>query len=304
MLMLLAAATVIVSGIPTHDQDQLEGTFDARLDRSPYINVSIHTEAGGYTNWGRPFERSELRAMRVDRNRITFTLVRPAGTFSMQGKGSEQKLRGNFDFTPSAAFRKQMATLGFSNLSSERMFVLAVANLSIADVRYLEQSTSDKLTTAQLVKMLAHGVDPEFVKGMEQTGFRNLSSNYLIRTRDHGVTPQYIAAMMRFGYRQTLEDYIRGKDHGVNEKFAADMRELGFELSFDELVTSRDRGVGPDFVQEFAGLGYTDLSLHDYLRLRDHGVSADFAWRVNRDRGERLSANELIRLRDHGGDSY
>ena len=304
MFMLLAAATVIVTGIPTHNPDLLEGTFDARLDRSPYINVSINTEAGGYTNWGRSFERSELRAMRVGKNRITFTLVRPAGTFSMEGKGSEQKLRGNFDFTPSAQFRKQMAALGYSGLTSERMFVLAVGNLSIADIKYLEQATSDKLTTAQLVRMLSRGVDVEFTKGMEQVGFRNLSSSHLIHTRDHGVSPRYIANLMKFGYRVGLEDYIRGKDHGVSEGQIVEMRELGFEPTFEELVTARDHGVNKDFVQEFAVLGYNDLSLRDYVRLRDHGVSADFAWRVNRDRGERLSANELIRLRDHGGDTY
>lgn len=304
MFLLLAAATVIVTGIPTHDQDQLEGTFDARLDRSPYINVSINTEAGGYANWGRSFERSELRAMRVDRNRITFTLVRPAGTFSMEGKGSEQKLRGNFDFKPSAQFRKQMAALGFSSLTSESMFVFAVGNLSIADVHYLEQATSDKLTTAQLVRMLSHGVDLDFVRGMEQVGFRNLASNHLIRTRDRGVSPRFIANMMKLGYRLPLEEYIRGKDHGVSEKQVAELRELGFEPTFEELVIARDHGVNADFVQEFAVLGYNDLSLRDYVRLRDHGVSADFAWRINRDRGERLSANELIRRRDHGGDAY
>lgn len=303
MLTLLAAAAVIASGIPTHDQDQLEGTFDARLDRSPYINVSI-AGLSGYANWGRSLERSELRAMRVDKNRITFTLVRPAGTFSMEGKGSEQKLRGSFDFKPNATYRKQLSALGFTGLSSERMFVLAVGNLSIADVEYLEQATSDKLTTAQLVNLLAHGVNTEFVRGMEQTGFRNLSSAHLIRTRDRGVTPRYIANLMKLGYRRTLEDYLRARDHGVSEKQVAELRELGFEPTFEDLIAARAHGVGVDFVQEFTGLGYNDLSLRDYVQLRDHGVSADFAWRVNRDRGERLTATDLIRLRDHGGDTF
>ena len=52
MSILMAAAMAIATVIPTHDQDLLQGSFEARLDPSAYINLSITTEVNGYSNWG------------------------------------------------------------------------------------------------------------------------------------------------------------------------------------------------------------------------------------------------------------
>jgi hypothetical protein len=134
MSVLLAAAIAVVTTIPTIDQDQLQGSFEARLDRSPYINLSVVTEGSGLSNWG----------------------------------------------------------------------------------QFIEDIPTDDLTTARLVKMIEHGVDAAFVKGMADLGFRRLRSSELINARDHGVTPVYIASMQKFGYRLSLAEYVLAKDQGID----------------------------------------------------------------------------------------
>ena len=244
MSVLLTAAMVIATVIPTVDQDQVQGTFEARLDRSPYINLSITTEANGFSNWGRSIDRSDVNELRTADGRVTFKLIRPAGTFTLEGKGNESRVRGTFDFHPSTAYRQQLTALGLKGLTNERLFVLAMGDLSVADIKYIDQMTSDDVTTLQLVKMINHGVDVGFIKGLADAGFRNLRSDELINTRDHGVTPQYITTLQKFGYKVSLHDYVRAKDHGVN----------------------------PDFIRRVAKLGYNDLTLEESIRLRDRAL--------------------------------
>jgi hypothetical protein len=216
MSILLAAAMAVVTTIPTIDQDQLQGSFEARLDRSPYINLSVTTEGNGHSNWGQSVDPGEVTDLRVGDGRVSFQIKRAAGTFRMEGKGTEAKVRGTFDFFPSEPFRKQLTALGFNGVTSEHMLVFAIGGLSIADVKYIEEITTDDLTTARLVKMIEHSVDADFVKGMADVGFRRLRSSELINARDHGVTPVYIASMQKFGYRLSLAEYVLAKDQGID----------------------------------------------------------------------------------------
>ena len=243
MTVLMAAAIAIVSTtIPTNDHEQLQGSFEARLDRNPFVNLNVTTEENGYSNWGASVGRSELREIRVDDGRISFKLTRPAGTFSMEGKGTEAKARGTFDFFPSETFRQQLASLGFTGLTNERMFIFAMGDLTLADVRYIDQLTSDELTTTQLVKMVQHGVTEEFVKGMADAGFKNLRSSELITARDHGVTPHYVSNLQKFGYDLSLKEYIRAKDSGVSEGRLLELREQGYDmLTLEQLIVFRGR---------------------------------------------------------------
>jgi hypothetical protein len=242
MSIMLAAAMVIVTGIPTNDFDQVQGRFDARLDRNPYVNLNVSTEDNGFSNWGQSVDRADLRELRVMDGRVAFRLARAAGTFAMEGRGTEARARGTFGFIPSEIFRRQMTALGFDGLTNERMFIFAMGDLTIADVKYIEQQTSDDLTTNQLVRMVQHNVTEDFVKGMADAGFRNLRTGELINARDHGVTPTYVSNMQKLGYDLTLRGYIRAKDHGVSERHVAEMKELGLEnLSLDQLITLINR---------------------------------------------------------------
>lgn len=236
MSMLLTALFVAAGSIPTYDPSVVEGNFDARLDRNPHITLSTMTESNGYSNWSAPVEASAIRSLRVSNGRVTFQLNRPAGSFTLNGKVSDSRVRGTFEFRPNPLYKKQLGNLGFNGLTSERLFVFAVANLSVGDIRYLNRATADDLSTVQLVRMINHGVDVRYVRGMWDTGLRHLGSEELIMANDRGVTPHYVKMLQRFGYYLPLRDYIRGKDSGVNERYVAELNALEHNLDFEELI--------------------------------------------------------------------
>jgi len=71
-------------------------------------------------------------------------------------------------------------------------------------------------------------------------------------------------------------------------------------LPTDQLLTARDHGVTESFVEDFRDLGYTNLSLRDFVRMRDHGVTAGFARQLRSSNGRLVSVEDLIRRRDRG----
>jgi hypothetical protein len=282
-------------------QDVLRGNWGAEFGRRVHLNMrSDFGSRGGYSNYGRTFDRSELRELIINGDHISFRLVRDAGTLIFEGRGNDERGDGWFTFTPSQSYRDQLAKMGFSGLTPANLFVFAMGDLSVADVRYLETATSDDLSSADLVRMVNHGVTPEFVKGLADAGFKGLDSEELTRTRDHGVTPEFIVELRKNGYDMSLQEYVTARDHGVSEDYIAEMRQAGFKTGFESLKRAKDHGVDADFAQEFSELGYRDLTLGELVRLKDHGVSASFARRMNRKFGEMLGSNELVRLKDRG----
>ena len=59
-----------------------------------------------------------------------------------------------------------------------------------------------------------------------------------------------------------------------------------------------DASVSTIQVEDFRDLGYTDLSLRDFVRLRDHGVTTEFARQQRSSNGRLVSFEDLIRRRD------
>jgi len=300
-VLLLVSAVLMVGNLPA--QETLTGSFEAAF-RSNDVFLNLRVQLGGrygFSNYGRTLPRSDVTDLVRSEDRATFRIVRPAGVLAFRGVSDGDAVSGRFVFTPDASYRQQLERMKYSSITPENLFVLAVADVSIPDVKDLEAATTDDLTMIQLVRMVNHGVTPEFVKGMLGAGFRTLSSDELVRVRDHGVTPEYIRAVRKYGAGpMTLQDFVSARDHGVSEDYIAEMREVGLDLRIPDLVRARDHGVSADFVKDMADVGYSKLDIDDYVRLRDHGVTASFARRQNRERGDRLSTSELIRMRDRG----
>jgi hypothetical protein len=290
---LLALPTTLV-------QERLDGTWEAEFRASRvHLNVRMD-QARGYSNYGRTVPMSELSALRRNGRSVSFELRRAAGVFRFEGVGDESKAAGRYEFTPDAQFRRSLEGLGISGLNPRRMVTLALGNVTLNDVRYLKQNVRGGFDAADLVRMIDHGADPEFVRGLNAAGFGSLSVEQLVRTRDHGVDPEYIDAMRKAGIRLTLTEYVTARDHGVTPQYVRGMRDLGFKNEFEQLLRARDHGVDAQFINDFSTAGLGDLTLSHYVELRDHGVTGDFALAMRELGYQNVSAGELIRLRNHG----
>ena len=291
-------AIVLVTAAPA--AAQLDGAFTLRAsDSGERVNLNLQYAESGRSNYGRTFERSALADVVQSGERITFALRRPAGAFAFEGRGTIDRAAGSYRFTPSGEFRGQIERLGFTDVDDQALFVFAMDNLSIAEVKQLQGLVSNALDTPELVRLINHGAGVRYIQAMTDAGFRKLESGEYRRARDHGVSAEFVAEMTALNVKVPLEQLVRLRDHGVSADYVRQMRAAGLDVSHEELVRARDHGVSADFVRRMGALGYQGLPLSDYVRMRDHGVTADFIEAV-RGAGLTPTATEAVRLRDHG----
>jgi hypothetical protein len=319
--------------IPLQVSAQLQGSWTARFygDR---VELNVQTDLDGqngrrgWSNYGRTIDASDFGGLSRTSGPVSFTLRRPAGTFTFEGRGSSSRASGSFDFEPNRAFAGDLRRLGFDGITDSQLFVFALENLTQQGARTLKGLLADEIDTDDLVRMINHGAGVTYVQDMTDLGFARLTSSDYTRARDHGVDPRFVRDMRDMGQRLTLSELIRSRDHGVTAEYMREMRESGFELSHEELVEARDHGVSAEFVKEMNALGYKvsarqlvnardhgvsaeyvrelrefgfgDLPLADMVRMRDHGVTSDFIRSV-KDLGYKdATVNQLVKMRDHG----
>ena len=288
--------------LPFFAQDNMRGSWDGQVhnDDRIYINLNVRTNHGmGYSNYGRTFQRSELSDVVRANGDISFRLTREAGVIVFKGKEDGDQMGGTWTFTPSANYRQQLEKLGYREAMDEDMFVFSVSNLTIADVKYLEDATSDRLTIEQMVRMCNHAATADFVRSLASAGYSNLSSDEIVRARDHGVSPEYVAGMKGLGFKLALEDLVRTRDHGVTPEFVREF--AGYDdMTAAGFVRLRDHGVTGRFMQDVRELGYKDVDPEDLVRLRDHGVTPSYIRKVNDEYGRKVDLDRIVQLRDRG----
>lgn len=297
----MAAVLALPTSQPSRSlQEKLEGTWGAEF-RAARVHLNLRMDRGrGYSNYGRTIPIADLIGLQRSGRSVRFELRRAAGNFRFEGSGNESQAAGSYQFSPDIAFRRALEGTGLRELNLERMATLAIHDVTLDDVRYLQRNVKDGFTTAVLVRMLDHGAHPAFVRELNDAGFKSLTAEELTRTRDHGVDGDFIRELRQIGIQLTLEEYVRARDHGMTPKYVRELRELGFANSFDQLMRARDHGVTAEFVRELSAAGHDGLTLAHYVEMRDHGVDPDYALAFRELGYRQLSSDVLIRLRNHG----
>jgi len=80
------------------------------------LNFEIRTEKGGRNNHGSSFAYSDLQGLSRDQaqnGKVSFSLVREAGTIQCEGTFTNGKGAGTFRFTPNYGFADAMKSRGF-----------------------------------------------------------------------------------------------------------------------------------------------------------------------------------------------
>lgn len=139
--------------------------------------------------------------------RVRFRVVRDAGVFECEGWFKAGKGSGDFRFVPDRAFA---AELGAGRLGDERLFELAVQDVSREFVRGMASLGYERVPVEQLIAMRLHGVGPEFVGQLRAAGYDRVAVADLVRLRIHDVNAQFIERMKARGHRNlTVEQLIR-----------------------------------------------------------------------------------------------
>ena len=261
-------------------RDVLEGTWTARYagrrgeaaDTSRiYLQFNFDT-----SNMGQSWQAAELPGLDLSRDadNISVELRREAGTIKMSGNVRGRRGFGIFDFVPNPDFARQIgAAPGRRDLTTGRLFSLAVHNVSRAWIQQLDALGYRNLDLDELLAMRIHGVTPEFITEMRQYGFASLDHDDLVAARIHGATPEFLRELGALGYS---------------------------DLAFEDVIAFRIHGVTADFIQELAGVGYKQVAAKKLIAFRIHGVDAEFVKDLKEQGYANLTPNDLVDARIHG----
>ena len=204
-----------------------------------------------------------------------FQIQRDAGSFACEGWFRAGKGSGHFIFTPSAGFVSDLRGFGYTGLSDEQVFSLAVHDVTRAYLRELARLGYKRVPYEQLIAMHIHGVTPAYIRALAALGHRNLDVDKLVAMRIHGVSPEGIRAFAALGYRGLDDDQLVAmRIHGVSPELVRELSAEGYKrVPADQLVAMRIHGVSPDFIRRLRKRGYDKLSVDELISLKIHGVA-------------------------------
>jgi hypothetical protein len=174
---------------------------------------------------------------------VRFDVVRDAGTLHCVGYVARGAGGGTLTFAPSASFSDALASRGISRPDDFQQLRMAMANVTIPFVDMLRRNSSAITTSDEIIRVLSHGVDEQYMSGLAALGYRNLGAGDLVRMRDHNVTVDYVQGMLALGYRPTPDEFVRLCDHGVTLEFVKHVKDHGYNASVEQLIRMRDAGI-------------------------------------------------------------
>jgi hypothetical protein len=231
---------------------------------------------------------------------VKFEIVRDAGTFACEGYFKNGNGSGAFTFTPNQGFISGMQSLGYDGLSKEKVFAMALHDVTLSYARDLRGLGLDRVSSDQLIAMRIHRVAIEYVKAMKSLGYGELSPDNLVAMRIHDVSAEFAGELKTLGFNCSIDQMVAMRIHGVTPQFAKEMKALGYDsISPDQMVAMRIHGAGSDFVKEVKSLGYSP-TVDQLVAMRIHEVTPDYIRSLQAHGMKDLTVDQLVSLRIHG----
>lgn len=205
---------------------------------------------------------------------VQFTLQRDAGAVFFDGLFKDGRGVGDFRFQQNSGFIAAMKNLGYDGLTTEKLFTMAMLDVSANFVNEMKSIGYDKLDLEQLISLRALGVTAAFAREAQDWGFGKLSANDLIEIKAMGINPDYIRSMKSLGFDGlSLRKLVELKALGVNENYVKEMRSVGFEtLTMNQLIEMKAMGITADYVKKMRELGLKNVSINELIQIKATGA--------------------------------
>ena len=261
-----------------------EWTAETRKEKSDKIHLSFErkTEKGGRNQHGSSFAYEDLQGLsrgETQNGRVSFRLVREAGTIECEGTFVNGKGSGNFRFAGNPGFVDAMRSRGFdfersssskhNDTLEERLFTAATLNVTTALADDLKSANFGDLDVGDLYKAAIFKIDGKFMAEMKATGFPNLG----------------------------MEDLVKARIFKIDAEFVRKIKEMGFGTeNFESLVKFSIFKVTPEFLNELKNEGLTDLTAEDVVKLRIFKIDAAYV-REARATEPNITVEQLVQKR-------
>jgi len=160
-----------------------------------------------------------------------------SGEMRCVGTVHDAALRGNWSFTPDAAFSKRMEAMGFDDQTPDRLQGYAMLDITTAWVKEMKDAGVTEMNSRNLMGLKALKVDPAYVKAMAAAGYPELRAQKLTSMKAVGVTPEKVQAVKAMGYSPTQEELIQMSVFKIDAPFVERMKARGFQnLTIAQLI--------------------------------------------------------------------
>ncbi|HLA96650.1 MAG TPA: hypothetical protein VK612_13080 [Pyrinomonadaceae bacterium] len=268
-------------------QTPITGDWTANIDTKGekgeiHLSFERKHENGGKSQNGTNYNYSDLEGLsreQTQNGRVSFRLVREAGTIECEGSFANGRGVGTFRFTPSRSFIDGMRSRGFdfekvtsskhSNSPEEKLFAAATLNVTTALADDLKSANFGDLDIDDLFKAAIFKIDGKFMAEMKATGFPDLG----------------------------MEDLVKARIFKIDAEYVRQVKEMGFTSDgFEGLVKFRIFKVTPEFLNEMRAAGFEKMSSEDIVKCRIFKIDAEFA-RQARAEEPNVSVEEMVQMK-------
>src|SRR5262245_1296350 len=262
-------------------QETIRGDWTAKVkqtDKGPVLWLSLNHDSD--RRWGRSqtssdFPLQAFTGLNPNANsNVQFTLQREAGTILFEGLFKDGKGVGDFRFEPNSGFIATMRSLGYDGLTTEKIFTMAVLDVSSNYINEMKSLGFDKPGLDQLIGLRALGVTVDFAREAQDWGFGKLSANNLMEIKAMGINPDYIRSMKSLGFDDlSLRKLIELKALGINADYINEMRSVSFDnIPVNKLIELKAMGINADYVKKMRELGLKNLSINESIQIKATGA--------------------------------
>jgi len=260
---------IIIGKLVIVAQAPLSGTWTAnsREEQNGKINLNLELKRSGTGRHqvGQTYDYNELQGLSANPNgKVSFRLVREAGTIQCDGEFVNGKGAGTFTFAPNGGFVDAMRSRGFDLTKSngrhgddesdvnERLFTAATLGVTTALADDLLSANFGKLDVDDLYKAAIFKIDGKFMAEMKSTGFPNLGMEDLVKARIFKIDADYVRQVHEMGFeKEDFEGLVKFRIFKVTPEFLTAIKNEGFsDLSAEEVVKFKIFNIDPEFIRK------------------------------------------------------
>ena len=262
-LIIFVIGSYVIVAQSTFTGDWKASTKEAKSDKIQ-LSFERRSERGGKNNHSSSFSYEDLQGLTRDQaqnGKVSFRLVREAGTFECEGSFAEGKGSGTFRFTGNQSFVDAMRNRGYDFAKSgkngnqeidERLFAATTLNVTTAFADDLKSANLGPLDVDDLFKAVIFKVTPQFMAEMKASGFPDLGMEELVKARIFKIDADYVRQVHQMGFaKEDFESLVKFRIFKVTPEFLGELKNEGLnDLSAEEVVKFRIFKIDPAFIRE------------------------------------------------------
>ncbi len=316
-LLSIAFIIIVIGKLVIIAQSSITGEWkaDARPDKAGregkiHLNLSRTTNGEHKNQHGSSFEYSELQGLTREQalnGRVSFRLVREAGTITFDGSFTDGKGSGTFRFDPDSGYVNAMRSRGFDFEKSRndhgegvesRLLSAALINVTTALADDLRSSGFENLDVDDLFKAAIFKVDSKFMAEMKATGYPNLKMEELVKARIFKIDADFVRKLAEMGLATNdFEQVVKFSIFKVTPEYLAEMRAAGFDkLSPEEIVKFRIFKVTPELLTDLKAEGFGNLSSEEVVKFRIFNIDKETIRRAKAE-NPNVTVQELVEMK-------